>query len=125
MYKYTVTDKQKDITNGNIVVTVNFEDDANPGTVYTQKTWAFDLTDARIDEWARNVISTLATRDANFDGITLNTTKEPDAIKPAVQAAQDAQIAFAKALQQATLKKQITELNDADVDAAYANLVAA
>jgi hypothetical protein len=123
MYTYTVTDKKKDPANGNIVVTVNFVDDANPSVVYTQQTWAFDLTDAVIDDWARRVIATFVARDAAFDGITLNTPKAPSAIDPAVQAAQDAQAALDAAIADAALKKTVADLanNDPAVQTAYDN----
>lgn len=121
MYKYTVTQKELDPTNGNIVVTAHFEDDAKPGTVHVNKTWAFDLTDARIDEWARQYIDVLTTRDRNFAALTTGAAKTPAPVSPATQAVTDAQIKLSEAMRSA----QIKQLNDPDVTAAHAALLAA
>lgn len=111
-YQYTVTDKQKDPNNGNIVVTVTFND-AVTGNTYTRQTWAFDLTNTAIDNWARNVISTLVTRDANFGTITLNVPTTPSPVDPTTQAqinAVNAQVALSQAVTLAQMTTNATQL---------------
>lgn len=122
MYQYTITNKTKDPTNGNIVVAVDFQDNTNPDIIYSQKTWGFDLTNISIDNWARSIIETLVVRDTNFDGITIGIATTPSPIDTSVQEAQDALIVLDTAIAQANLKKTISDLNDPDVNTAYANL---
>jgi hypothetical protein len=117
-YKYTVTSKMKDPTNGNIVITADFVDDALPSVVYTFKTFGFDLTDAFIDDWAGKTINVLMTRDANFPNITVGVQTIPRA--PVVSPVASAQGAFMKASEAAQVKAR----NDPDEMAAYAALIA-
>lgn len=118
-YTYTVADKGKDPTNGNIVVTVNFDDGS--GIIHSQKTWAFDLTNDRIDAWARDYITVLETRDASFDAITTGVPTTPKPIGDNIVALRQAEADFAAAREKASVAK----LNDPDAEATYAALLAA
>lgn len=124
-YRYRVISVDKDNSNGNIIATVRFADPAVSGSAVDLKVWAYDLTDATIDEWARNTAAVLATRDASISGITLNRDKVPDALPAARKTLEDATKAFVDKLAEVEEAARVAALGDADLTKAYADLVAA
>lgn len=120
-YKYKAVSKIKDPSNGNIVVSVDFFDENTPEIVYRDKIFAFDLTDAKIDSWARSKILVFEQRDANFEEITIGIEKKPDDIDPKLVTLIAAKKIYSEALNAA----QIKSLNDTSLQDAFVALKAA
>lgn len=121
VWRYKVVDKREDNSNQNIVATVQFEDTAVPGVVTERQIFGYDLTNAIIEDWARDVIATLTTRKTNIGAITLNVAKQPAALRDAKRNLRLAEQAFADALQEA----QIKALANSELDTAWEVLKAA
>lgn len=120
-HTYTVIEKKSDATSGNIIVRVQFVDSDDPGNPHIAETFANDLTDTTIDDWARRVIETLDRRKAAFNQITTGVAKSPADLSDERKALEAAQVVFTDALEQA----QIAALKDEALSAAYTALRAA
>lgn len=71
IWSATLVSIQADVSNGNIIATVDFTDDSDPQRLQRMQTWGSDLTDDSIAAWASTVVVVLMARDSTFAAITL------------------------------------------------------
>lgn len=107
--------------NRNLIAVLEFVNDEDPEDVHRYYANGDDLTDARIDAQARNIIASLNAQATALTALTIGQVQTPKTSDPKL----DALTAAQKDFQKKSVASMVKFRNDPDELAAYATLVAA